>query len=274
MGIEIIASGKEKSKPQLKFEVGEALKASKENLNAGAIMSGDRLNYAAALADATTLEGAGASCARFHVTAPQLLVILGGRLKLIGREVRILMTTFPVLLRALDPSSALISEELTRRIKDEEKVIDAAIKHVKELTASVETGAEEASAALEDALADLEHKYDELDLMIADNERVTAGELALVPELERYHEYFTSLVALLKPWVHPPATFKEKIDCLEGNQVRVDLFLRLHTALGLGTKSSYFHGIVAHSTQFITFMKCFFSRYSPSGPTLPTSRAL
>ena len=47
---------------------------------------------------------------------------------------------------------------------------------------------------------------------IADRATVAAGELDLQPELERFLANLTALTALVKPWVAPPATSKEKSD--------------------------------------------------------------
>ena len=179
-----------------------------------------------------------------------LKAVLGSRLKIIGREVRILMQTYPLLLRALDPSTAVVDAGLTAEIRTQQIVLDDMAKKLEELSEK-----RDGQETLDAALKEYEELMDELDFKIEDQRRVREGELALVPELADYMLYWESLVAALKPWVAPPATHAAKMEALEGNQVRVDEFFRHHRRLGFSVKSSYYHGLEAHSTERLEYFK-------------------
>ena len=219
--------GKNKGKDELAHDVKSALMARRCDLSAAALLHGNRLEFADDEADAASLAQAAVRCASYKVTGPQLLAILGGRLKMIGREVRIFMQTYPAIVRAMDPAAGLIDGALVDAIKLQQKEIDAHGAEVKRLTELVESGDEAAPAALEAALEASEKVHDDMDLLIADRATVAAGALHLQPELERYMAYLKALTDLVKPWVAPPATSKEKWKVLEGNEDRVRVFLRL-----------------------------------------------
>ncbi|KAH8051103.1 hypothetical protein JL722_10967 [Aureococcus anophagefferens] len=67
------------------------MKPLKVSLDPAALVFGDRLTYAASVGE-VTLGDAARHCSAYKVSGAQLTAIIGKRLKLIGREVRILFT--------------------------------------------------------------------------------------------------------------------------------------------------------------------------------------
>ncbi|KAH8094079.1 hypothetical protein JL720_4068 [Aureococcus anophagefferens] len=251
------------SKEELKHRVLGKLKERAASLDPAALVFGDRLTYAASVAE-VTLGDAARHCAAYKVTGAQLTAIIGKRLKLIGREVRILFNTHNLLIRAMDPSSTLISENLDAAIKVKESEMDELTRQIKGMEEDRHGGAMDKDEAIEEATAKLDDMIDELDLMIVDQGTVNRGELPLDPLLARYGEYWRLLVAAIKPWVAPPATRPdEKFAALEGNEARVQEFFTLHRALGFKEKSSYLHGLEKHSTERIKFFEKHFPGHPP-----------
>jgi len=73
------------------------MKPLKVSLDPAALVFADRLTYAASVAE-VTLGDAARHCSAYKVSGAQLTAIIGKRLKLIGREVRILFNTHHILI--------------------------------------------------------------------------------------------------------------------------------------------------------------------------------
>ena len=69
---------------------------------------------------------------------------------------------------ALDPTTELISDDLTRIIKEQQKTIDVSTKEIERLVGLVEQGDEDAQVTLEAELEAAEKERDELDFLIGD----------------------------------------------------------------------------------------------------------
>jgi hypothetical protein len=270
LGLAVKDNGKIKKKATLKFELESKLHDLRRlgKITALQLLSGDRLKFASDgeanmedVADAALAAGWG-------VTMPQLNVIICGRLKMIGRETRMLLTTYRDLIKAMNKEVAIVSDVISTTRKSVEKMLSECEIKIQATTEALEDTMDETligaiRATLEVLQEELESLVDEHAVLVSD--AVTVEAAGLNPDLQKIEDLWDLFVAAVKPWILPPVgDAKTKIAALEGHGLRCDAWMKKRRRLGLSEKAFYLHDFVAHGEQTIAHFKEHLPGYSPT----------
>jgi len=221
-----------------------------------------------------------------QLSAPNLISILSGRLKLIGRECKTVMQNqnFKSLARVLNPDVQVYDTKLKDRLAGTDAQIEAIDVHLAAAQDELDQAADEVASRLasgphngdsssdeiEAAITNFEEHYATLRRRLEDwkNEReeLVDQQLRIIHDIEatasgvlednmpeKLKEMVTEwelFVAVLNPWIQPTHGDKSaKMAELEDHESRLAEWKKHHNKMGLSTTSFYYHWLIDHSEQ-------------------------